>query len=130
MYIQLNNEEVFIHKYIMHNKPKTISRKIYGNSHVIHHSEVYEDMNIKPDFLKEGMYFSIITTTEIFLIIMLNVYIDNILLGLNLKLLHLMIISLSISIFYYIVWNILHVEFHKINRDKMKFNNPVFNLFL
>jgi hypothetical protein len=130
LYLQLTIGEVLIHKYIMHNNPNTIARKFYGNSHVIHHSEVYEDMKMKPDFLEEGMYFSILTTTEIFLIILFTICIDNKLLGMGLKLQHLAIISLVISIFYYIVWNIIHIEFHRIKGDKLYYNNRIFNYFL
>ncbi len=42
----------------MHNKDNTLIRKIYGNSHNIHHLDVLDDMKLKDNYNEKGLYFS------------------------------------------------------------------------
>ena len=40
LYFDLTIGEVLIHKYRMHNKPNSIIRKLYTDSHVKHHLDI------------------------------------------------------------------------------------------
>ena len=105
LYIQLSLGEIYIHKYVMHNKPDTFMRIIWGDSHLQHHEEVYEDMGIKENFSHEGMYFSTFTIVAISVLVCIVIYIDTKVLDITIDIPKICMISFSIGLFYYFAWN-------------------------
>ena len=130
LYIQLSIGEIYIHKSIMHNKPKTFMRRLWGDSHLIHHEEVEADMGIKDDFLQEGMYFSLFIIIAISVLVCIVIYADSKLINIKLNTTQISIISLSLGVFYYFAWNILHTRFHRLYPSKRLEKNTLFSFLL
>ena len=130
LYIQLSLGEIYIHKNVMHNKPNTFMRTLWGDSHLIHHEEVYEDMGIKENFSHEGMYFSMFTIISISILVCIVIYIDKKILDINLDIQQICMISFSIGLFYYFAWNILHTRFHRLYPSKPLEKNTLFSFLL
>lgn len=130
LYIQLSLGEIYIHKSVMHNKPNTFMRTLWGDSHLLHHEEVYENMGIKEDFLHEGMYFSMFTIISISILVCVVIYYDLQLIHLKMKAQQICLMSLSIGLFYYFAWNILHTRFHRLYPSKTLEKNWLFGFLL
>jgi hypothetical protein len=130
LYIQLSLGEIYIHKFVMHNKPNTFMRTLWGDSHLLHHEEVYENMGIKEDFLHEGMYFSLFTIISVSILVYGVIYADLKLIHIKMNALNIGIMSCSLGLFYYFAWNILHTRFHRVYPSKILEQNMLFSFLL
>lgn len=126
LYIELSLGEVIVHKYIMHNK-KGIIRKLYGLSHIDHHIDVQYNMKLKKDYSKKGLYFSLLDSLYISLLIFISWYPTILLFGYNILLKYIIILSLLVGLIYNFSWNFLHYSFHQVKELKKYRKNPIFN---
>ena len=54
----------------MHNKYNSFIRKIYGDSHIVHHLKVLDDMKLKENYFNKGLFFAEKHVIAVLLLIM------------------------------------------------------------
>ncbi len=125
LYITLSICEYLIHRYLMHNKENSLIRYIYGTDHINHHKDVLQNMSLKKNYNKNGLFMNSNHTFIITLVVFLVFYfIINIIFKRNITNIYILILSFFIGLFYRFMWNYLHPRFHKIKQCK---KNIIFN---
>ena len=127
LYLLLTLGEVVVHKYIMHNKDNSFIRRVYGNSHNVHHLDVLDDMKLKDNYEEEGLYFDTKYTIILSLVIFIIYYPVILLFQYKINILYILGLSLGIGLFYKFSWDYLHYSFHQINTIEDKKKNKLFN---
>ena len=122
IYIGLTFGEYIIHKYVMHNKEGSIIRRLYGDSHVMHHLDVMGDMTLKDDHNEEGLYFSIQGALLMSMCNFIVFYTIRLLLDVDLRVCTILLISGFIACMYGLLWNNIHCVFHKMYGDIDSYN--------
>ena len=127
LYLELTIGEVLIHKYIMHNKPDSIIRKLYGDSHVKHHLDVKSDMKLSDNYFEQGLYFSKTDAFYVAIILFICWYPTFIYFYPKINMTYIIGLSLFMGITYKVLWDYLHYSFHQLSELESKKRNPIFN---
>ena len=120
LYFELTLGEVLIHKYIMHNNPNSIIRKIYGDDHIIHHLDVKSDMKLADNYNEKGLYFSPIDALYVSIIVFICWYPTLLLFYPNIEKNYIIGLSILIGIIYKVLWDYLHYSFHQLTELESK----------
>ena len=126
LYLLLTLGEVIIHKYVMHNKDGGFIRKIYGDSHIVHHLDVLDDMKLKENYFKKGLFFAKKHVIAVLLLVFIFYYPILLLFGYKIKKRYVLILGLIIGLFYKYTWDFLHYSFHQINQIENNKKNKLF----
>ena len=126
-YLELTIGEVLIHKYVMHNNPNSIMRKIYGDYHIRHHMDVKSDMTLSDNYFEEGLFFGWKYTLLLSILIFSIWYPTLHLFFTKINRNYIFGLSILMGITYKLLWDYLHYSFHQLSELESKRSNPIFN---